>query len=37
MSYRKASPEATPWDLLIAIGSESFRMDSIRLVERKIA
>ena len=33
--YRKTRPEATPWDLLIGISSERFRIPSIQLAERK--
>jgi para-nitrobenzyl esterase len=35
--YKRTRPEATPWDLLIAIGSEGFRLSSVRLAERKAA
>ena len=35
--YRKTRPGATPWDLLIGIGSESARRSSITLAERKAA
>ena len=35
--YKRTSPEATPWDLLIAITTERFRLGSIRLAERKAA
>jgi len=33
--YKKTRPEATPWDLLIGIASEGFRLSSIQLAERK--
>ena len=35
--YRKTRPEATPWDLLIGISTERFRIPSIQLAERKAA
>lgn len=35
--YKKSRPEATPWDLLIAIQSEGARRSSITLAERKYA
>ena len=35
--YQKTRPEATPWDLLIGISSERFRIPSIQLAERKAA
>jgi para-nitrobenzyl esterase len=35
--YKRTRPEATPWDLLIGIGSEGFRLSSIKLAERKAA
>ncbi|MBA3028834.1 MAG: carboxylesterase/lipase family protein [Desulfobacteraceae bacterium] len=35
--YQKTRPEATPWDLLIALRSENERRSAIRLAERKIA
>jgi len=35
--YRKSRPGASPWDLLIAVSSEHFRLNSIRLAERRIA
>jgi para-nitrobenzyl esterase len=35
--YRKTRPEATPWDLLIGIQTERFRIPSIQLAERKAA
>jgi para-nitrobenzyl esterase len=35
--YKKTRPEATPWDLLIGITSERFRLASVRLAERKAA
>jgi para-nitrobenzyl esterase len=35
--YKKTRPEATPWDLLIGISSERFRVPSIQLAERKAA
>jgi para-nitrobenzyl esterase len=35
--YKKTRPDATPWDLLIGISSEGFRLASIRLAERKAA
>ncbi|UCB43627.1 MAG: carboxylesterase/lipase family protein [Dehalococcoidales bacterium] len=35
--YKKTRPDATPWDLLIGITSEGFRLASIRLAERKAA
>jgi para-nitrobenzyl esterase len=34
-AYRKNRPDATPWDLLIAINSEGMRRGSITLAERK--
>lgn len=34
-TYKKTRPEATPWDLLIGISTEPFRMPSIKLAERK--
>jgi len=33
--YKKTRPEATPWDLLIGISTERFRIPSIQLAERK--
>jgi para-nitrobenzyl esterase len=35
--FRANRPEASPWDLLLAIGSEGTRSSSIRLAERKLA
>jgi para-nitrobenzyl esterase len=35
--YKKTRPEATPWDLLIAITTEDRRRGCIQLVERKMA
>ena len=35
--YKRTRPEATPWDLLIGISSEGFRLSSIQLAERKAA
>lgn len=35
--YKKTRPEATPWDLLVAITSEGTRLRSIQLAERKAA
>jgi para-nitrobenzyl esterase len=35
--FRANRPEASPWDLLIAVGSEGTRSNSIRLAERKLA
>ncbi len=35
--YKKTRPEATPWDLLVAITSEGMRLRSIQLAERKVA
>jgi len=35
--YQKSRPEATPWDLLIAIRSEGERRTAIQLAERKAA
>src|SRR5215469_5455767 len=35
--YREQRPRDTPWDLLIGIASETTRLASIRLAERKIA
>jgi para-nitrobenzyl esterase len=35
--YKKARPEATPWDLLIGIASEPMRLRAIQLAERKAA
>jgi len=35
--YQKTRPEATPWDLLIAIRSEGERRTAIQLAERKTA
>lgn len=35
--YKKARPQATPWDLLIGIQSEGARRSSITLAERKAA
>ena len=34
-TYKKSRPNASPWDLLIAIISEPFRRRSIALAERK--
>lgn len=34
-TYRRTRPEATPWDLFIAIATEPTRLMSIRLAERK--
>jgi para-nitrobenzyl esterase len=36
-TYRKSRPDASPWDLLVAIISEPFRRRSIALAERKAA
>jgi para-nitrobenzyl esterase len=36
-TYKKTRPEATPWDLLIAISSEQRRIECILLAERKMA
>jgi para-nitrobenzyl esterase len=35
--YRRTRPDATPWDLLVGIGSEATRLSSIQLAERKLA
>jgi para-nitrobenzyl esterase len=35
--YKKTRPNATPWDLLIGISTERFRLASIQLAERKAA
>ena len=35
--YKKTRPQATPWDLLIALRSENERRCAIRLAERKAA
>lgn len=35
--YKKTRPQATPWDLLIALRSENERRSAIRLAERKAA
>ena len=35
--YRESRPNATPWDLLIGITSEGFRLLSIKIAERKAA
>ncbi len=35
--YRRTRPGASPWDLLIGIGSETTRLNSIQLAERKLA
>ena len=35
--YKKTRPNATPWDLLIGITSDEFRLLSIRIAERKAA
>jgi len=35
--YKRTRPEATPWDLLIGITTERFRLGSIQLAERKAA
>jgi para-nitrobenzyl esterase len=35
--YKRTRPDATPWDLYIAILSEDRRLGCIRLVERKLA
>jgi para-nitrobenzyl esterase len=35
--FRASRPDASPWDLLIAIGSEGTRSSSIRLADRKLA
>ncbi len=35
--YKKARPEATPWDLLIGIASEPMRLRAVQLAERKAA
>ena len=34
-TYKRTRPEATPWDLFIAISTEPTRIMSIRLAERK--
>ena len=36
-TYKRTRPEATPWDLFIAITTEPTRIMSIRLAERKAA
>ena len=36
-AYKKSRPGASPWDLFIAISTESFRLGSIILAERKAA
>lgn len=36
-TYKKTRPEATPWDLFIALTSEGMRRSSIALAERKAA
>jgi len=36
-AYKKSRPDASPWDLFIAISTESFRLGSIILAERKVA
>jgi len=36
-AYKLSRPEASPWDLFIAISTESFRLGSIMLAERKVA
>ncbi|MEW6185874.1 MAG: carboxylesterase/lipase family protein [Thermodesulfobacteriota bacterium] len=35
--YKKTRPEASPWDLFIAISSERFRVPTLQLAERKAA
>lgn len=35
--YRRTRPGATPWDLLVGIGSETTRLNSILLADRKLA
>jgi para-nitrobenzyl esterase len=35
--YRRTRPDASPWDLYIAVTSESIRLRSIQLAERKLA
>ncbi len=35
--YQKTRPGASPWDLLIAITSERFRVPTLLLAERKVA
>jgi para-nitrobenzyl esterase len=35
--YRRTRPDATPWDLLIGITTERFRLGSVQLAERKAA
>jgi para-nitrobenzyl esterase len=35
--YRRTRPDASPWDLYIAITSESIRVRSIQLAERKLS
>jgi para-nitrobenzyl esterase len=35
--YKKTRPNATPWDLLIGITTERFRVGSVQLAERKAA
>jgi para-nitrobenzyl esterase len=35
--YKRTRPEATPWDLLIGITTERFRLASVQLAERKAA
>lgn len=36
-TYKKTRPDASPWDLLVAIGSEGMRRGSVALAERKTA
>ena len=35
--YRKTRPDATPWDTLVGIRTERFRLPSVQLAERKAA
>ncbi len=35
-TYRRTRPEATPWDLLVGITSESRRIGCVNMVERKL-
>jgi len=35
-TYRKSRPDASPWDLFVAISSERFHLGSIRLADRKV-
>jgi para-nitrobenzyl esterase len=36
-AYRRSRPDASPWDLLVALSSEGRRLASILVAERKIA